>query len=322
MTDRDLATLVRQHARADEPPFQMTPETAIALGRRTIARRRARRGLAGVVVAAAAVAALPLMPWAGSGGSGDKTGIDPATAAALRHYDAQKMPALIDAHTRAALGAGLDGLGEGEFRASDDQGAQIPAKYYDKASSMETVYGGEGDRRVRVTLLHAASEAEGNARKICRDDLAAGYDFACTVHRSNNGDIVTTSVVAVRKDDSLHEGSWSAITRDELRTGIPAVGDPSSEPIDPAEVYFMRSVESVHSETFLTSAQEIVRAPSYDAAQQAFAVPVKDLERVVTDPALVIPPPPIGENGCAWTMPGTHISCTRDPDADADAAQD
>lgn len=315
MTDHDLATLVRDHVSADEPAFLMSPEIAMALGRRTLVRRRARRGFAGIVVAAAAVAALPLMPWAGSGGSGDKTGIDPATAAALRNYDAQKMPALIDARVRAALGAGLDGLGNGAFRASDDQGTKIPAKYYDKASGMEVAYGGQGDRRVRVALMHARSEAEGNARKNCANDLAAGYDFACTVHRSSNGDTVTTSVMAVRKLQDFPDGSWGAITREELRTGVPAAGDPSDDPIDPAQVYFIRNVESVHSETFLTSAQEIVRAPSFEAAQQAFAVPVEDLERVVTDPELVIPPPPVGKNHCAWTMPGTHISCSRDTDA-------
>lgn len=313
MTDHDLATLVRDHVRRDEPPFLMSSDTVIAVGRRTLVRRRARRGFAGVIVAAAAVVALPLMPWHGSG-SGDRTGIDPATAAALRHYDAQKMPTLIDERARAALGAGLDGLPDGQFRADDDQGAQLPPKYYGKASGMSVSYGAHGDpRQVVVSLLHSGSEAEGDARKNCANDLAAGYDFACTVSTSSAGDPVTTRVMAVRKVDGLADASWSAITPDELRTGIPSAGDPNQEPIDPAEVYFIRSVDSVHSETFLTHAQEIVAAPSFEGAQQAFRIPAEDLEKVVTDPALVIPNPPMGDNGCAWMLHPEDVSCAKAP---------
>ena len=316
MTDQDLATLVREHVQRDEPPFAMSADTAIALGRRTLVRRRARRGFAGVLVAAAAVAALPLVPWHGSGsGSGDRTGIDPATAAALRHYDAQKMPQLLDEHARAALGAGLDGLGNGEFRADDDQGVKLPARYYDKASGMSVSFGTQGDaRQVVVSLMHSRSEAEGDARKNCRNDLAGGYYLVCTVSTSSNGDVVTTSVMAVRQlEDQFPKGGWGALTSEELRTGVAAPGDPSTDPIDPAEVYFMRNVESVHSETFLTSAREIVKAPSLEAAQQAFRIPVQDLERVVTDPELVIPRPPMGDNGCSWMLHPKGISCGKDP---------
>ena len=314
MTDHDLATLVRDHVQRDEPPFEMSPDTVMAVGRRTLVRRRARRGFAGIVVAAAAVAALPLMPWAGSGGD-DKTGVDPATAAALRSYDAQKMPGIIDDHTRTALGAGLDGLGDAAFTASDDQGEKLPERYYDKASSMEVSYGGEGDRRVRVALMHARSEAEGDARKKCANDIAAGYDFSCTVTTGPDGDLVTTSVMALRKMDmELANGgaSWSVLTRDELRTGVPSPADPSQEPIDPDEVFFMRTVESVHSETFLTNASETVRAPDLTTAQSLWQVSPADLATIVTDPVLVMPKPPLGKGGCAWTW-HADVSCTKDP---------
>jgi len=314
MTDHDLATLVREHVREAEPPFLMSPDTVIALGRRTLVRRRARRGFAGLVVAAAALAALPLVPWHGSTGSGDRTGIDPATAAALKHYDAQAMPALIDGHARAALGRGLDGLGEGEFRAADDQDTRLPAQYYDKASSMSVSYGAHGDpRQVVVSLRHSGSEAEGDARRMCQDSLASGYDFSCTVSASSNGDTVTTSVMAVRKLDMFPGAEWGAVTREELLTGTPNATDPSRRPVDPSEVYFIRNVESVHSATFLTSAQEIVKAPSFEGAQQAFRVPVEDLARVVTDPELVIPKPPTGANGCPWMLHPKGISCGKRP---------
>jgi hypothetical protein len=228
------------------------------------------------------------------------------------------MPALLEDHVRAALGSGLDGLGAGAFRASDDQGESLPSRYYDKASSMEVSYGGEGDRRVRVALMHSRSEAEGDARKICANDVAAGYAFSCTVTTAPDGDLVTTSVMALRKMDielANGQASWSALTRDELRTGVPAPGDPSQAPIDPDEVFFMRSVESVHSETFLTNASETVRAPDLTTAQSLWQISPADLETIVTDPVLVMPKPPLGNGGCAWTW-HADVSCAKAPDAD------
>ena len=120
-----LATHVREHVTHDEPPFLLSPETSIALGRRTLVRRRARRGAVGVLVAAAAVAAVPLLPLGGSSGRHD-VGIDPATTHALEHYDAKGMPVLIDQHVRAALGDGLEGLGQAEFTAFDAKVAFTP----------------------------------------------------------------------------------------------------------------------------------------------------------------------------------------------------
>jgi len=310
--DGDLATLLRVHVQEHEPPFALSADTSIALGRRTLVRRRARRGFAGVLVAAAAVVAVPLLPWGGSGGD-DARGIDPATAYALEHYDAQKMPGILEEHARAALGTGLDGLGQAEFSAVDSQGNALTPKDYDKASSMAVRYGGDGDRRVRVELMHSGSEAEGDARKNCANDLAEGYVFSCEVTTTAAGDVVTTRVMAMRPLDMPGAG-WSALTADELRTGIPAAGDPSQEPIDRDQVYFARSVESVHSKTFLSVAQEIVRAPSLAAATAAFLVPPAAMEAVVTDPALVIPAPPIGPNGCPWTLPGSDITCAKQAD--------
>jgi hypothetical protein len=306
MTDHDLATLLRDHVREQEPPFLLSPETPMALGRRTLVRRRARRGFAGVLIAAAAVAAIPLLPWGGGSGADDRRGIDPATAAALEHYDAQAMPDLIDGKAREALGDGLSGLGAGKFTANDDQGVALPPQYYDKASGMEVTYGGNGDRRVRVALMHSGSEAEGDARKNCANDLAAGYDFSCEVRTSPNGDVVTIAVMAVRPLEDGMPG-WGALTREELRTGIPVKGDPSQKPIDPDEVYFIRNVESVHSDTFLTSVQETVKAPSL--AKAAFAVSSDRMIALVTDPSLVIPKPPMGDNGCAWMLHPKGISC-------------
>jgi hypothetical protein len=311
MTDHDLSTLLRDHVQQEEPPFLLSAESSMALGRRTLVRRRARRGFAGVLVAAAAVAAIPLLPWGGSGGHGDdRRGIDPATARALANYDARAMPQLIEDHVQATLGKGLDGLGAAAFRAGDDQGTSLPPTYYDKASSMEVTYGGDGDRRVRVELLHSGSEAEGDARRNCENDLAEGYAFSCDVTTAANGDVVTTRVMAMRPlGEQMAGADWGALTREELRTGVPVKGDPSQRPIDPDEVYFMRSVESVHSDTFLTNASETVRAPDLATAGSLWKVDPADMATIVTDPELVIPKPPMGDNGCAWQLHPEGISC-------------
>ena len=305
MTDHDLTTLLRDHVAREEPPFLLTSDGPIALGRRTLVRHRLRRGAVGVLIAAAAIAAVPLVPWTGSSGH-DEVRIDPATAAALEHYDARWMPSLIDQHTRAALGDGLEGLGQAEFAAYDDQGTKLPAQYYDKASSMEVAFRGTGVRSVRVTLMHSRSEAEGDARKNCANDLAAGYYFSCEVTTSANGDPITTSVMAVRALAPPERG-WGALTREELRTRTPAASDPNQAPIDPAEVHFIRNVESVHSATFLTSVQEVVKAPT--PAKAVWKVSPDRMAALVTDPELVIPKPPMGDNGCAWMLHPQGITC-------------
>jgi hypothetical protein len=310
MTEQDLATLLREHVQECEPPFSLSADAAIGLGRRTLIRRRARRGLAGLVVAGAAAVTLPMVLSGAPVPAGDDGRIDPMTTSALQSYDAGAMRAIIDEHVRMTLGHDLDGLGQAEFEARDDQGTALPQRYYDKASSMEVAYEGTGGRRVRVALMHSRSEAEGDARKNCAADLADGYAFSCTVSVSADGDPVTTTVTALRPLDG--EPGWGALTREELRTGVPAPGDPNQKRIDPADVYFQRSVESVHSETFLTNASELVRAPDLATAQRLWKVPVADFESVVTDPELVIPEPPRGENGCPWTLDKNN-TCGKDP---------
>lgn len=314
MTDRELTTLLRDHVQRREPPFAMTSRAAIAAGRRSLVRRRLRRGATGVLVAAAAVAAVPLLPWDAGTGGDDRTRVDPLTAEALADYDAAAMPALVEQRAEQVLARSVDDLGPATFSAGDGQGNDLPPRLYDKASSMEVSYGGESGHRLRVTLMHARSEAEGDARESCANDVQDGYAFSCTVTTSADGDPVVTRVSAMRKLSGFRDGSWGAVTREELRTGVPGEGSPSQEPIDPDEVYFERSVESVHSKTFLTVAQEIVRAPDLTTATRLFEVPVADLTEIVTDPVLVIPEPPLDDGGCPWTLPGSNVTCGVSPE--------
>ena len=312
MTDHDLSTMLREHIRTDEPQGP-DPDATITLGRRTLRRRRARRTGLGVLVAAASVAVV--LPFVHSGGSADTgTELDPATAAALENYDASAMPQLIEDLARQVFTPHDADLGVARFLAGDSQGQRLPARYYDKASSMSVSFGGEGDHRISVDLMHARSEAEGDARAGCLEAIASGYNFSCDVTLDAAGDTVVTSLWAVRPLGDGMSG-WGAVTREELRTGVVAAGDPSQSPIDVDEIYFQRHVESVHSETFLTAATETVRAPNLARANRLWRIPTDALERVVTDPSLVIPEPPIGEGSCPWTLPGTGVECGPQPGA-------
>jgi hypothetical protein len=232
--------------------------------------------------------------------------MDPATADALKHYDPAKMPArLLDAARRATLGGGAE-FHKGTFTATDNQGVSLPAKYWDKASSMSTVLGAGPEHTFTLLLMHSASEAEGDARKNCANDLAAGYAFSCEVS-TVNGDVVTTRVMAMRPLEN--RPGWAGVTVEQLRTGKPAPHDPDQSPIDPADVWFQRQVESVHSDTFLTSAYERVKAPDVATAEKRFTVAVPAMQDLVTDPSLVIPKPPVGKNKCPWVLHPENIRC-------------
>jgi hypothetical protein len=304
MTDRELTTLVREHVIRDEPPFLLDPSVAIGRGRRTLRRRRALTGLAGAAVVVAAAVVVPQLGPA-SGGTG--TTMDPATAYALQHYDARRMPELMLDRAGGVLRAAHTDLGAGTFTASDSQDASLPAEYYDKASSMSVAYGNETDHRFMLSLAHSAGEAEGGAERNCRNDLAGGIYFSCEVSTTANGDVVTTRVGALRRDPTV--GGWAVLTPDELRTDKVDPMNGNQEPIDPADVWFSREVKSVHSMTFVSYAAESVRAPDLSTAEESFAVPVTGLIDLATDPALVIPKPPIQSNGCAWTLHPDQIDC-------------
>jgi hypothetical protein len=310
MTDNDLTTLLRTHVADTEPPSTLDVQRSINAGRRTLVRRRGRRGLAAVALLGAAAVAVPALLNHDVLPAGDRGRLDPLTVTALKNYDASAMPrTLADATDPILRSSAPDIASSGVFRADDEQGVELPEKYWDKASGMELDYGGTGDHRFHVSLMHSRSEAEGNARKNCENDVRLGYAFSCDVTEVN-GDIVTTSVMAVRKmDGPARSTDWGSVTRSELRTGDILPGDPSQRPIDPDEIYFLRSTESVHSATFLTVAEETVKAPTYGAALKEFVVPVAGQVDLVTNPTLVIPKPPIGANGCGWQLHPENMSC-------------
>ena len=81
--------------------------------------------------------------------------------------------------------------------------------------------------------------------------------------------------------------------------------------VNPERLYFFRTVKVIKSETLVTYVQELQQAPSLEAAEAGWVVPVADLVELGSDPRLVIPEPPTDDSGCGpWTLdPGVSYSC-------------
>jgi hypothetical protein len=301
MTDHDLATMIREHV-AGEPAYEHTTADVLTRGRRRMRRTRLAVTAAGVaVIAIAGAISVPRV-------LGDETGpdrvIDPAIASAIDTYDVTRMPQTMDDHARSILAASVPDLGPADFVAFDDQHQELPEHYWEMASGLVTRYGVDSQHRVNITLSHSRSEAEGDPDRYCSGGLEAGYYLECTVERTDTGDIVITKLGAMRP---MQGGSglqaWSddfmAVTADELGS------------TNPERLWFSQDVKVIKSETFVTYVSEVVQAPDLATARERLVVPPADLATIGLDPALVMPEPPPGENGCPqWTMPTMDVSCS------------
>lgn len=295
----DLGSLLRDHADRTEPPLPPDPAPALSLGRRRLRRRRGIAACVSVaVVGVAGGLAVPLVAGHGDHGGTDH-GIDPATARALADYDAGQMPRILEDHVSSVLRRSVDDLPPADFHAGDGQGARLDPEDYDKASGMSVTYEIPGQHRWSVSLSHSRSEAEGDARQTCADDVRAGYYVSCEVSRTTAGDVVITRLGALRLLAPGRAAGWMTVPTGRL------------DDVDPDTLWFDREVKVVHSETFLTYATEYVKAPDRETAERRLEVPVSDLVEIGTDPELVIPAPPVDDSGCGpWTKdPGISYDC-------------
>jgi hypothetical protein len=299
MTHHDLAELLRDHVSSDEPPAPL-PHSALSAGRRRLRTRRL--SAAGAALAVFVVAGAVVGPRL-TGDSGPDTAMDPASASALAEYDVHRMPELMDQHVRRVLAASVPDLGPSTFTASDDQLHALPEQYWDKASGLSVSFGPR-EHEYDVTISHARSEAEGDPEAYCADGLDAGYDLECTVSRTDEGAVVISSLAAVKpmafNGTTVEPQTWMAVTQDRLDT----------IPLD--KLFFVHTVKVIKSETLLTYVQERVKATDRDPAAAPFTTSYDDLAAIGTDPELVMPVPPPGDNGCpAWSMPidGQTVSC-------------
>jgi len=298
MTDHDLAELLRDHVSHDEPPTLLAMP-ALASGRRRVRNRRLVTG--GASLAVLALAAAVVVPRLG-GSDGPDSAMDPASAAALAAYDAHAMPELMDDHVRAVLERSVADLGPSTFGAMDSQAQDLPEEYWDKASSLAVSFGSD-THSYDVSISHARSEAEGDPERYCQDGLTEGYYLDCSVERTADGDVIISKLWAIKPQTLLGNdtGFSKVVRRDRL----------DDVPLD--QLSFERSIKVIKSETLVTYVSERVAATDRDPATAAFSTPPADLVEIGTDPELVMPVPPPGENGCpAWSMPmdDTTVSCS------------
>ncbi|WP_341925492.1 hypothetical protein [Nocardioides psychrotolerans] len=296
MTEHDLTTLVRDHVRSDEPPFTLTPDAAISRGRRTSRTRRLVAGGATLAVLAVGGAAVGPQVLGSDAPRGESTAIDPATSAFLADYDASQMPRILEEESRAVLERSVDDLGPATFEAGDNQGAPLAEKWWDRASGMSVSYGGDSEHRFAVDLAHARGEAEGDVRTYCEHGLADGSYLECSVDVRDDGAVVITNLWALRP---FQGGGFMVVTADELAT------------VAPDRLWFEHRVKVIKSETFVTYVSETLKAPSLDAAEAAFEVPVADLAELGTDPQVVMPAPePDPVSGCpGFVLPDSGVTC-------------
>jgi hypothetical protein len=289
MTHDDLATLLREDLAATEPTHTPDARVPVGLGRRRLRTRRLVAGAtAAAVIAIGAAVAVPLVR--GDDTAGTRHAIDPASQKALDEYDAQRMPQLMDEHVRSVLEHSVPDLGPATFRAADGNGDELSPDLYDKASGMSVTYGPE-EHRFSVSLSHAKSEAEGSAQRYCKDGLASGSYLECTV--ATPGDDVVISKLEARR--AFKGDGWMLVPTDALAT------------TNPDRLWFFHSEKVIKSETLVTYVEEQVKAPSREAAETAFQVPVADLVEIGTDPVMVIPPPPPADDGCGpWILDPAH----------------
>lgn len=301
MTEHDLATLIRDHV-ADGPPYAHGSAEILAGGRRKVRRTRVAVACTGIAVLAVG-AALGLPPLLGDQ-AGPERFIDPAIAASIEAYDVTTMPRTMDDHARSILVGSVPDLGPADFVAFDDQRQELPEHYWEMASGLVTRYGVDSPHRITVTVNHSRGSAEGDPERYCAEGLEAGYDLECAVERTETGEVVITKLMAMRPMRGASGlQAWTddfmAVTADDLDT------------VRPDRLWFSQQVKVVKSETFVTYVSEVVQAPDLATARERLVVPADDLATIGLDPALVMPSPPPGENGCPqWTMPTMEVGCT------------
>jgi len=296
MTHDDLATLLREDISRDEPHWLPDVSVPVTAGRRRVRRRRVGSALA--VAAAVTVTAVVAVPRLG-GDDGDGRAVDPIDQA-LAGYDPQQMPLTLEQHARAVFERSVPDLPEGDVHVADAQGADLPTEHYDKASGMYVRFG-TTQHQYSLSIDHARSEAEGDAQKYCDGGLESGDYFTCTVETDEHGYVVITRTSA---------GRPMGLSPGETQ-GFMGVPQDKLDDVNPDRLYFFRTVKVKKSETLVSYAQELLKAPSLEAAEAGWVVPVVDLVELGTDSALVIPEPPTDDSGCGpWTLdPGYSYSC-------------
>ena len=277
MTHDTLRTLVREDGADSEPTLTLSAHEVLQGGRRSVRRRRAVTGLAGLATVALVTAvAVPALSRDGS----SAPRLDAASRAALQEYDATLMPALVDETVRQAVGDAAPAFEHGTVVAEDDQGQRLARRDLRRTSMWVGSYDWGSDHLLRVALLHSGSESEGDPDAYCRSELEEGYAASCTAERDDLGRPVITSVSTIRPFDDgsdSPERTWMVVRHPERG--------------NPDRLWWQRSVEVRRGGIYLTNVSETVHAPDLASAEKAWHLDASTLRAIASAPALVFPAP-------------------------------
>lgn len=215
--------------------------------------------------------------------------VNPLTTEALRNYDPQAMPSLMDERSRAVFSRSVIDLPASVFKASAGLDEALPPERYHQAHSMEVFYPLPDQHELWFYIGHGKSHAEGDAKDMCSSSLQSGWYVTCEVRRvGEDVAMVTVSATAdgwmgrelgLRPSKRGDVNDRQLVPRDEL------------DAVDSSVLMFERTVKVVHSDTFVSVVKEAVSEPDLASAQDAFVVPVADMLDLATDPTMVIPEP-------------------------------
>lgn len=289
-----LSTMLRERVHATEPANTLSPEPAFAAGRRKVRARRVGAGLACTTLLALAGLSLPALTGGGTGAIDVDRGAASSTAPA--DFDADTFPETIDAAIRGSLGDALPAGVKERVTAHDSQGQTLPKRHWDKASDWTATYAWDDAQWIDTTLAFDGSASEGSARRFCKEELKSGYKLECVVSLGPGGEVLMTSVNALRKAVLAGgEEVWMAVY--------------DVQAAKPDKLYFTREVKARRGGSYVIRAREVVKAATLEEANERFEAPAAALTNVALHPDLVFPEPPTDENGCVWVMPTPGYSC-------------
>ena len=266
----------------DEPHFGVTGPQVRRVATRKRTRRRAAVTMGAVlaaVLAAGSVAVLHLNSDSRS---------DLVTDEPLKDFSAAAFPTVIESVVLDNVKTKPTTI---RVSAYDARQNPIDPTDRDKATTWRARFGWSPDRTLDVYLAYAGSEAEGQAATYCQG--LERYLFSCTVLQDEDGVSVIDTVEKGTPSDG--DGQWEV---------IPLTGD---QPDTAEPIWFLHQVAVRLNGKYLRVANEAVQADSLEEARAKWQISTEDLRDIATDPQLVFPAPPPGDDGCGWVNPDGPI---------------
>jgi hypothetical protein len=257
MSEKELGDLLRDQLAAVEPP-PMSPTSTLHRGRRA---RRLRRGLfAGVVVAVTGSAVTYV------------ANLDDApaqTVTVAQDPDPARLDAVVEELATRVFSPHYPALPAPRVEVRDREGNPVGPE--DSAlSSVQAIFDLPGE----AELGFGANAGSADDRTGCADWAGqSGAAAACSVRDLPDGTQVRVVVLSFAPP-APGQDLRTLLTEEERSTA------------DPDTMTWSRSVTAFAPDGDISGGFELVQAPSYEAAQATWKVPVGELTAAVTDPAM------------------------------------